>query len=641
MAYNEGYRSPDQAPYSYDTHPDSQLHPSSASSHHQRPAVPYYQERSRASSDARSDSPQAGQPVYDAVNNAFDQSDAASHLDPSLVAQITEQVRRQVIDTLKSSGQLPPKSYTTSSQAYAQPSPGSSVEASLPPRDIYTPPSPSRHESIRSTGGSNSPNNAGQDTYYYKAGREREGSNPRYAGKRTGSPTVVDYSSTSQYTTQSPPPQTRPSVERKLTEVEETAIEKTWQALFDANGQPTPRLGQFLRGLALHLISDYEPKRSLVVTPVKMRKFYEEVLCEDETIPWDTIFGTLSNESISKMYRDLCCQHHFVQDDVNKIPDIPSLTPDGFQTWMTLMIQADPDLEFKRLSKAVKSMPISNADDLKERFPKELSRRLFPKAGNTQAHQHCVTALSADGKIQIRSNAFSPPPSNQTGHSYSAEPCAVISDDSENEPATSIPIERERKPYSAREGGGKIYEDLSANKGSIGGGSADIASGARQPRSQSNASATVNPYRPSGSTTGSEYPPNTAQTRQHHRMASNVNPSSRRRSPSFGSGNDRYGSRSEPNVLDIPSSYYASNIYNDPVEDDPNGARARFAKDAEARRNEWARKQAEEDAGGSARSYTSSSQGRHGTIYDDEYYRGRAEYDSHGYGGYPPPPPRY
>ena len=33
-----------------------------------------------------------------------------------------------------------------------------------------------------------------------------------------------------------------------------TPIEKMWQRLFEADGQPLPRLGQLLRGLALHLV---------------------------------------------------------------------------------------------------------------------------------------------------------------------------------------------------------------------------------------------------------------------------------------------------------------------------------------------------------------------------------------------------
>ena len=33
-------------------------------------------------------------------------------------------------------------------------------------------------------------------------------------------------------------------------------------------------------------VEDYEPKRSLVISPSKMLKFYEEVKIRDETYPW-------------------------------------------------------------------------------------------------------------------------------------------------------------------------------------------------------------------------------------------------------------------------------------------------------------------------------------------------------------------
>ena len=83
------------------------------------------------------------------------------------------------------------------------------------------------------------------------------------------------------------------------------------------------------------------------------------------------------------MYRDLSCQHHLVQERYDERPDIPGLTPVGFERWVTLLIQAHPEEEFERLQKAVLEMPISNPDDKKERFPKEISRRLFPGHGDT------------------------------------------------------------------------------------------------------------------------------------------------------------------------------------------------------------------------------------------------------------------
>lgn len=189
------------------------------------------------------------------------------------------------------------------------------------------------------------------------------------------------------------------------------------------------------------------------------------------------------------------------------------------------MIQGHPDIEFDRLAKAVMHMPISNADDVKERFPKELPRRLFPKVENLQARQRCAAAICSSGNITIRTPTFPPPPPTQPPppSSYSPYPTDVretaVSSDSDNEPV-SIPIERERKPYTAREGTGKRYGDFPPTSkpstvppvtGATPGSAPPDAGGpARIHRTYSNASAGTNGiYR---TTSHSDYPPSTTQT---------------------------------------------------------------------------------------------------------------------------------
>jgi hypothetical protein len=74
-----------------------------------------------------------------------------------------------------------------------------------------------------------------------------------------------------------------------LTDEEETVVEKQWGALFEREergGAPTRRLGQFLRGVAHHLVEDFEPRGSLVIGPKKMRRFYELVKVDNEIFPW-------------------------------------------------------------------------------------------------------------------------------------------------------------------------------------------------------------------------------------------------------------------------------------------------------------------------------------------------------------------
>ena len=95
----------------------------------------------------------------------------------------------------------------------------------------------------------------------------------------------------------------------------------------------------------------------------------------------------MTMSSISHLYRDLCCQHHFVQNKFDEKPNTPALTPLGFEIWMTNVIRAHPEKEFDRFAKAVMAMPISNADNRKERFPKQLPRKLFPSHANQKVFE--------------------------------------------------------------------------------------------------------------------------------------------------------------------------------------------------------------------------------------------------------------
>ena len=286
------------------------------------------------------------------------------------------------------------------------------------------------------------------------------------AARRASSDASRTYHSTTSQSRARPP--------RIPSEVHETptTIEKIWQPLFES-GKPTTRLGQFLRGLALHLIEDYEPKNSLVVTPAKLLRFFSETKLEDENYPWDTIFGgRMTNAHLSTMYRKLQCQHHLVQTHNQELPSVPALTPGGFETLMIYLIQAHPDSEYDRLNKAVMDMPISNAEDRQERFPKSLSRRLLPSQANLQAEQRLVASLDHEPLVQLKRpiNIPGPPPPQASAprqqtsfpererNPYSSTSFSSAIDDDELI-ASSVQIERERQPYSAKEGTGKTYDD--------------------------------------------------------------------------------------------------------------------------------------------------------------------------------------
>lgn len=171
---------------------------------------------------------------------------------------------------------------------------------------------------------------------------------------------------------------------------------------------------------------------------------------------WLTCFVAVFDDehsSISRMYRELSCQHHLVQERYDERPDIPGLTPVGFERWVTLLIQAHPDEEYERLAKAVLAMPINNPDDKKERFPKELSRRLFPGFSDRKIREELESAVSEHANIDLpRRSSHDDLPSNaRTGESvHSLNPQRPTVD---VEPPTPLPvpisnnIERERKPY--------------------------------------------------------------------------------------------------------------------------------------------------------------------------------------------------
>ncbi|KAF2116704.1 hypothetical protein BDV96DRAFT_645116 [Lophiotrema nucula] len=618
MAAYDGYRNqtdPHQPPFTstYDQQYDPRSFSTSSyppNSNYREPASP----RSRASSNAPSDGLQqpAVQPLNNALNNAFDKSDTARAVDPDLIAQITAEVKKSVLDEIKKNGvevggsqSQPPPPH----QAYIPQSP-TSTSASFPSRNVYTPPSP-KHPDY-SSHGSASPDPLASDPMFDGAG---DTPTPRH---ERSAPVNIPQERHSR-------PRPAPA-QRMSTDGDFTPLEKIWQRLFDEEGRPTPRLGQFLRGLALHLIEDYEPKNSLVIPPSKMLRFYDDVKLHDEIYPWQKIFGRLPYATLGKIYRDMRCQHHLIQEHLADQPQVPALTPQGFEEWMTAMIQAYPDTEYERLSKAVLDMPISNGDDCKERFPKELPRRLFPHRENLPAQQKCAAALSAEGVGPLRkAPTFPPPPPmgpssgpppslERERNPYVSQPDSrVIESEDEDNTPLAIPIERERKPYSAQPGGGKIHED-------------DLS------RSMHSETSSIHEQRRRAQSTASQSqwipPQNGAQYQQHPRTSSNAT-GRRPRSPSF----SNYGSRSDTSVRDIPGSYYSSNIYDSEEEN------RRFAKDAETKRNDWARRQAEDESSGThtrrstAGLSDSSYDSQPRSVYDDDHYRGRGSngYDNRGY----------
>ena len=273
-----------------------------------------------------------------------------------------------------------------------------------------------------------------------------------------------------------------------------SVVDEKWGRLIDSEGNPTSRLGQFLRGLANHIIEDFTPKKSIVVTPTKMAAFYAGNALEKEIHPLVSIFRAQSNEQISKLYRDLGCQHHLIQDQPSMAPIVPALTPVGFAHWMTIYLLAYPNEEAKRLEKVVMGMPIDAdgemIDGKPERLPKQISRHLLPEKEDRTSKKLVENAIvdffndlgtSSRRKASItspslsRNSSISNPRSHPIEiHQVRTSPTTSKLQSIERErnpyggaPSTSespgnekpIKIERERQPYTAQPGSGKIYVD--------------------------------------------------------------------------------------------------------------------------------------------------------------------------------------
>lgn len=474
--------------YTNPTNPDAEPHrPRGMSTGNQHP--PYLD-------SGRYTSTQAQQPITEAVESAFNTTAAAnsSHaISPEILNQLTAQITANVLQQLQGNNLPSP----TTSQG---PPPGPPI----PSPQKTTSPLPDRTAepylaSAEAAVTASSPTQAQFQSTSYALASSFGGRRPMSPNKEGGDNEQNEERSA------------RPKGPRRIsTGGDATVIEKTWGALFNEDGVPTVRLGQFLRGIAVHIIEDYEPKHSLVITPEKIQRYYEETKLQTETYPWNLVFDDRTS-SISRLLREFAVQHHYVQDKPDKRPVIPALTPHGFEKWMTAVLQAYPDEEFERLAKTAQDMPISNPDDRKERFPKELSRRLFPRDPDLEIRSKIYQAMKEHCNIKVQDradsltdtegppptvfrsddpaqpspikttvppvkrqdtvlspeiSAKSPPPGRlgverETKPPSNAPSEAAVSEN-DDDMATPQPtrLERERKPYVAEPGGGKRYEGI-------------------------------------------------------------------------------------------------------------------------------------------------------------------------------------
>ena len=192
-------------------------------------------------------------PIDEAVTSAFNKAGAetSAYVPPELIAQITQSVIKQLQTGggLDGSTPVPPQNPfsppppTMHQPVPLSPSTASGTSPNVPNR-VFTPPSP-KHSEYPSRASPLSQSGYLPPDDLPSPRREKA---TQFHTRRSSSPH-------SQTSDSSDRPNVRPKGPARLsTSKEETTLEKIWGQLFDEDGHPTKRLGQFLRGLAVHIV---------------------------------------------------------------------------------------------------------------------------------------------------------------------------------------------------------------------------------------------------------------------------------------------------------------------------------------------------------------------------------------------------
>lgn len=192
------------------------------------------------------------QKVDEAITSAFDQ-ETPNSLPPDLIAKITQNVIQQLHQSggLETSTPVPsqsrfsPPQPTVHQPVPISPSTASGASSNMPGR-VFTPPSPQKHSDYP---GHVSPTHS-------HSGYRPDGPESLHDHKGSHfSPPRGSLSSQSHTSDSSDRVYTRPKGPPRLsTSTKVTTLEKIWGQLFDEESHPTVRLGQLLRGLAIHLV---------------------------------------------------------------------------------------------------------------------------------------------------------------------------------------------------------------------------------------------------------------------------------------------------------------------------------------------------------------------------------------------------
>ena len=206
--------------------------------------------------------------VDEAVTSAFDRAGAETqnYASPELIAQITQNVIKQLQSSgLDGTTPAPPQPhYSTPPPPPIQqpvplsPSTASGASTNMPNR-VYTPPSPQKHPDY--------PTQPSPESHMRYAPDGLQSPTQSRAAQSQFSPPRRSSSPQSQASDTAAEKPVRPKGPSRLsTSKEETTLERIWGQLFDEEGNPTPRLSQLLRGLAVHIvcvITSYKYRLSL------------------------------------------------------------------------------------------------------------------------------------------------------------------------------------------------------------------------------------------------------------------------------------------------------------------------------------------------------------------------------------------
>lgn len=264
--YQTGNMNPDPNEYGYSSTPH---YPSYQPDHLNMP-LPQFPQSSSPAPDLNPELYNYSQPqrppssntghINDAVHSAVHNSGPTGYLSPEVISQITATVIQQLkttgLDTVQGSGAPPPRSQSQQPlwQTDASLQPHLESPPVIPPQTSSPIPPSSASDNIHPRNFSPYvPSEYASDNPSPKLTQDPFADSARVDSRSVSSQSSEhsEHSHYSHHKLERPKPP-----DRDATVVEMTTFERYWGKLFE-DGQATKRLGQFLRGIAMHLVRGY------------------------------------------------------------------------------------------------------------------------------------------------------------------------------------------------------------------------------------------------------------------------------------------------------------------------------------------------------------------------------------------------